>query len=270
MPIVNDIFGFALRRLPENNRIERIWKLAQVDFKKRFYNDRLGLFWAFLNPVLRTLIYYFIFNLVFERSVGQIENYGLYIFSGLLIWMGFVENIKKGMLVLNKKRYLIENIQVQKIDLYISNSLAILLGTLFNLFGYIVIALLFGVSFSWEVIYLVLILLNISILGMGSAMILSTIYIFLKDINHILDILILIGFWSSGIFFQAEKILEKIPWFIFINPFLGIIDNMRNVALYDKPVNWYYMCIGMAWGILLFVIGLYFLRKYAYLSIEKR
>jgi len=270
MPVINNILGFALRRLPENNRLERIWKLAQVDFKKRYYNDRLGLLWAFINPVLRTLIYYFIFNLAFRRSVSDIENYGLYIFSGLLIWMAFVENLKKGMLVLNKKRYLIENIQVRLIDLYISNSLAILLGTLFNIAGYIIIALLFGVSFSWQILFLALILFNISLIGMAGAMILSTIYIFLKDINHILDIVILVGFWSSGIFFKAEKILEHYPSFIYINPFVGIITNMRNIGLDNQPINWYYMCIGMVWGLVLFLIGYLLVRKYAYLSVEKR
>ena len=55
--MINKILRPLIKRLPENNRIELIWKLAQVDFKKRYYNDSLGLFWALLNPIFRILIY---------------------------------------------------------------------------------------------------------------------------------------------------------------------------------------------------------------------
>jgi len=35
---------------PESNRFERIWKLAQLDFKKRYYHDNLGALWSLLEP----------------------------------------------------------------------------------------------------------------------------------------------------------------------------------------------------------------------------
>jgi ABC-type polysaccharide/polyol phosphate export permease len=65
---------------PENNRLERIWKLAQVDFKKRYYNDRLGLLWALINPIFKVIVYFLVFSLFFKV---QQENYGLYLFSGI-------------------------------------------------------------------------------------------------------------------------------------------------------------------------------------------
>ena len=52
--------------LPENNRLERIWKLAQVEFKKRYYNDRLGLVWALLNPLFQMGIYYLVFKYIYK------------------------------------------------------------------------------------------------------------------------------------------------------------------------------------------------------------
>ena len=259
-----------LKLFRENNRVERIWKLAQVDFKKRYYNDSLGLLWAFINPVLRTLIYYVIFTFVFKKSVEDIPNYGLFIFSGLIIWMAFVENIKKGMNVLNRKSYLIENIKVNKIDLFISNTFAVLFGSLFNIIGYLMIAIAFGIQFSSNALGLVLVIANVALIGTGASMILAIINIFLKDISHILDILILLGFWGSGIFFRGELILDKVPYFIYLNPFIGIIENMRNVVLFDNPVNWKYMLIGFVYGFILLVIGYFLKKRFAGLALEKK
>jgi ABC-type polysaccharide/polyol phosphate export permease len=158
---------------------------------------------------------------------------------------------------------------VQKVDLYLSNSLSVMLGSLFNIMGYIIIALIFGIHFSPNALGIVLLLLNVALLGIGTSMILSIIYIFLKDIHHILDIFILLGFWSSGIFFKGEVIISKVPEFVYINPFLGIISNMRNAMLFDQSPNWTYMAIGFAWGTLLLVIGLILVNKYSHLSIER-
>lgn len=259
---------FILSSLPENNRLERIWKIAQVDFKKRYYNDKLGLLWAFFNPIIQTLIYYSVFNVVFKRSIEEIPNYGLYIFSGLIIWMSFVENIRKGMFVLQSKLYLIENIQVRKVDLFISNSFSILFGSFFNILGYLAIALLFGIKFSFLILYIIPIVLITSLMGLGAGMILSIVHIFLKDVNHILDIIILLGFWSSGIFFSPEIILETYPGFVYLNPFIGLIDNMHKVALFNLPVNWYYMCISFIWSLVLTGLGYLLVSSKGHLIVE--
>ena len=90
------------------SRLERIWKIAQVDFKKRYYNDRLGLLWALINPLTQISIYYFVFTRIFQRNQ---ENFVLYLFCGILTWLAFTEATKMGSRVLIRKKYLTENIQ---------------------------------------------------------------------------------------------------------------------------------------------------------------
>jgi len=255
--------------IPENNRIERIWKLAQVEFKKRYYNDRLGLFWALLNPIFRVLIYYTVFTIFFKRAIEGIDNYALFLFSGIIFWQAFVEASKKGMTLLQSKKYLIENVKVAKVDLFYSSTLSTLMGFLFNLGAYMIIALLFGAKMSWLLIALPLLVMNVFLIAAGLGMILSVIYIYFKDIHHLLDIIFLFGFWSSGVFFKGDVFKEIFPAYIFINPFVGIIINVRNVLVYNSSIDWHLLTINMVFGIMLFLIGKFLMERYSYMAFEK-
>jgi len=86
--VINKITAPVLRKIPENNRFERIWTLAKVDFKKRYYDSVLGMVWALLNPLLRLAVYTLAFE--FIRN-AQFENFHIYLFSALLCWMFFTE-----------------------------------------------------------------------------------------------------------------------------------------------------------------------------------
>jgi len=259
-----------LNIIPITNRFERIWKIAQIDFKRRYYNDRLGLIWALLNPIFTVLVYYFIFTVIVKRVSDGIEvNYGIFLFSGIIIWMAFVEMMKKGMRTLIQKRYLIENIKVKKEDLYLSTSLSITFAFIFNIIAYLFMAYIFGVTYSFNLLYLPILIINTFLIGSGVGMVLSIIFVYLRDITHLIDVLIMLGFWISGIFFKAELIKESVPILYYLNPFVGIIDNMRQITLYNKTPNLITMNINIIIGIIIFIIGFHMINKYSQDAMEK-
>lgn len=254
--------------LPENNRSERIWKLAQVDFKKRYYNDKFGLVWALINPLSRVLIYWLVFTYLFEKAIEGIENYALFLFAGIITWMFFREICQKSLTILYKKRYLIENIQVNKIDIFLSNGISVLIGFLFNLAAFILISLIMGVSYSLKLLLLPILISNVFIIALGIGMILSSLYIFFKDIIHIMDIVFLFGFWSSGIFFRGKIFLDVFPAFLYLNPFVGIIINMRNILIYDSNLDYQLLLINLISGLIIFFIGTLLMNKYSKFAYE--
>jgi len=249
--------------LPQRNRFERIWKLAQVDFKKIYYNNKLGLLWAFLNPLLRLTIYYFAFTLLMERVREGIDNFALFLFSALIFWMEFTRTLKKGMKVLDQKRHLIENIKINKIDLFISLGISSGLAFIFNISAYIIIALIFKTSFSTTIFLLPILILNLYLITIGFSMILSVLYLAFRDIVHLVDIFVLFGFWTSGVIFPTETVLEKFPAFYYANPFMGMFTNVRAILVYNTEINYTILNINLLFGICLYVLGFYILTKYS-------
>jgi len=256
-----------LEKLPENNRLERIYKIAVVDFKKRYYNDSLGLIWALINPLSRIMVYFLVFTRILGR--GQKDNFALYLYSGIVIWIAFSEATVTGARLLKSKLYLIENIQFKWSDMYISHMMAISFGFLFNLFAYQVIAMLTGVYPNPNILYLPIILVQWFFISQSAAKIIGVISPIFDDFIHIWSIVILVGFWTSGIFFEGEFYFDNYTWYIYVNPFIGIILNARACLLVGYDIYPQFLLLNTVQCIVLYILAHFIVKKLVYKAIER-
>lgn len=252
--------------LPENNRLERIWKLALIDFKRRYYNSFLGLFWALLNPLFRLTIYYFVFTIVLNP---KIENYGLYLFLGLILWMFFSEGTSKSFSILRSKRYLLESIQFNKIDLFYTSVISVSMGFVFNLTVYLIFAVIQGVPFTMQILWAPLIVLNLIGVILGINMILGVGVIYLSDLQMLWTTVLLAGFWLTPIFYSRGALFDKFPALLYINPLAGIVINFRNVLLHGLPPEYFLFVYTSVYSLILVGIGVYLVQNFAHKAIEK-
>ena len=121
--------------IPENNRLERIWLMAKFDFVTRYYGSFLGLFWALLKPLFQLGVFYMVFTYVFKSNT---ENFLLFLFIGIILFQFFTESATGSMNIFRTKRYLLENIQINKLDIFYSAIGATFLGFLFNFIAFAV------------------------------------------------------------------------------------------------------------------------------------
>src|SRR3982750_2991938 len=112
------------------NKPERLWLLAKIEFKLRYYENKLGLFWALLKPIMDMCIYYVAFKIILKSDVA---NFASYIFIGLVSWNFFVESTTGTIQLLNTKKYLYEYSNMNKLEIYVSTLIANSIGFLFNL-----------------------------------------------------------------------------------------------------------------------------------------
>ncbi len=254
--------------LPENNRLERIWFIAKTDFKRRYYGSFLGLLWALLNPVLRLLIYYLVFTLIFQTRE---EYFILHLFLGLIMFLFFVEVVSRSMKMMHSKGYLFENIQVHKIDVYLANLLAGFFGLLFNLIVFLVFRLIIVPEpISWEALFLVpILLLNLIVFTLGFGLLLSITWTFFRDIQHFWDLLRLAMLWLSGVFFTIDPTLGwKTNLLAHLTPLAGLLINGRALLLYHDPVNWELFWFDLVYGLVLFIFAWSLFRRYAPRALE--
>ena len=99
-------------------------------------------------------------------------------------------------------------------------------------------------------------------------MLLTVIHIYIKDITHFWTIIVLFGFWTSGVFLRGEQFLEVFPILLYLNPFISIIMNMRAITFDGSAPDWSLMLIGYIWGGMLFAIGRISYRYLSHKSLE--
>lgn len=241
--------------------------LAKVDFKSRYYYHGLGVLWALIKPLIELLVYYFIFSQIF---VSDIDNFALYIFSGLVLWYFFAEGTGKGLQVFTTKRYLIESIQFNKLDLFISSTLSAFFGFVFNLTVYLIVSAFFGVfPLHINALFFIPLLLNLVLLIFAMSLLVATTSIYLKDIQHLWDMILLVGFWATPVVYSYSLVAEKFPSLLYWYPVAGIIANGRTALLYTEIPDLELMGYNFLITIFLLIIGVLVFKKFSVKAAEK-
>lgn len=252
-----------------SNKLERIWLLAKIEFKLRYYENKLGLLWALLKPIADIFIFYVAFELVLKQGI---PNFVSFLFIALILWNFFVESTTGTIQLLSTKKYLYEYTNMNKMEIYLSTIFSSCIGFFFNLTFFIIYfqfidAGTLGLSFN--ALYIIPIFLNMLILALGFSMILSCIYVLAKDITQIWMVITGIGFWISPILFKLETFRSALPGIDYLNPVAGIIINARNVMLYQKPPEWQLFLFDYAYAIVILSIGTIMLNKIGARAAEK-
>ena len=250
------------------NKIERFWLLAKIEFKLRYYENKLGLLWALLKPISEIVVYYIAFELIMKSGI---PNFVSYLFIAIIFWNFFIECTSGTAAILATKKYLYEYTNMNKIEIYISVIGSNLIGILFNLCMFFVYYLFFekNAYASWHLIYVIPIMLNLIILALGFSLILSNLYIIAKDINQIWTIIISLAFWVSPILFKLDVFRASLPGLDYMNPIAGIIINIRNVVLYHLSPEWNLFLWDYAYAGFFLLIGIYMLNKLGSKAAEK-
>lgn len=244
----------------DSNRAERIWMMAVMDFKLRYYENKLGLIWALIKPLSQLLIYFLVFEVLLSSGV---ENYAIYLFGGLIVWNFFTESTTGTISILKTKKYLYEYTNMKKMEIYVSAIISNSIGFAFNLFIYFVASAIVGIYPYWTNLWFLLIFLNTVILSFGVSLIISNLYLKFKDISQIWGIVVQFGFFLSPILIRGDLFDEKLPILNYINPISGIIINTREVLMYNRHPDWFFMLWCYVYAIALYGLGYWIFTKYS-------
>lgn len=243
--------------------------MAKMEFKRRYYGSFLGLIWAFINPLGRFFIYFFVFTYLLKT---QTPNYALFLFLGLIIWIYFSEAAIMGLTIIKRRSFLLENIQINAVDIYISALLSSTFGFAFNFMVYFTASLFFDVDFGFQVLWLPILFLNLVLFILGIMIILSIIHIFIRDIIHIWNLTTLMLMWFSGIFFKIDN--HSLDWkevvIAHLTPVCGIIKNSRAVLIYGESVDLPFLLYDFIYAVVFFSFSLLLLRKFFKIGLEKQ
>jgi ABC-type polysaccharide/polyol phosphate export permease len=255
--------------LKRSNKLERTWLLAKIEFKLRYYENKLGLFWALLKPVMDIVIYYIAFKIILKSDVPAFASY---LFIGLIFWIFFTEGSGGTIQILQTKKYLYEYSNMNKLEIYISTLLSSSIGFFFNLIMFFIFYLFLepeSKPIGINTIFLLPLFLNLFILSLGFSLILSNFYIVAKDINQLWQVFINFLFFLSPIFYKLSTYRVSLPGVDYINPISGLIINARKAVLENQPPEWKLFVFDYGYAIFLLLLGLIFLNKLGSKAAEK-
>jgi ABC-type polysaccharide/polyol phosphate export permease len=202
--------------------------MAITDFKVKYDNSALGYFWSLLKPLLMFGTLYLVFS-VFVR--WDTENYKLYLLLGIILWNFLSEVTLNSMVLLEGKASIIKKIYFPRWIVVIASSLTSLLTLLLNIIVFFIFFVFSGATFHASAFLLVLYLIELYILSVGAALLLCALYPKFRDIHHIWEVFVQLGFWVTPIIYPISIVPQKYHAFIFLNPMAKIIQGIRQAII---------------------------------------
>lgn len=240
------------------NRLERIYLFANTDYNVRYYGSRLGILWAFLNPFFQILIYYFVFTYLIYRKSDP--SFILYLFIGIITWQFFSETTNSSIHLFRKQRYILQNIGLPKVDFFWSLIGSKFWGYFINFIIFIIFDLIFfNPVFSFNLLYIFPIWLGVALFTLGVSFFLSTLYIYLRDLDHLWSIILMAGFWTVPIIWDYHIIYKNYS-FMLLNPITAFIINIRQVVLYNETPELKSLVTALFISVVFAVSGYFFMK----------
>lgn len=252
-------------------QFERIWLLAKIDYKIRFYENKLGMAWAMVKPLSDMGIYYIVFGIFLNKGV---PGYHLYLFLGLIFWNLFAENTTGKIFFLQEKKYLYEYSNMNKWEIYSSSILSSFIGLLFNLSVFVIFLLVDNLFFhrgyyiSWHIVCLPLFFIFTYFICLAFSVILSSVYVVIRDVHQIWQVIFGVLFWVSPVVYDVG-LYQKYAFAVFLHPMAGIIMGVRSLIFnHVMPSGMLFLAIVV--NIVVYtLIAVFCFNRYGKLAAEK-
>lgn len=213
-------------------RSSRAWLVLQFalkDFKIRYTHSTLGYAWSVLNPLIFFVIYY----LVFTRFMNlDVPNYPGFLLLGVALWNFFSEGTTNGAGALLSRADLLTKTVVPRQVMVYAALMSAALTFVINLLVLMVVLEVTGTALGVPAICFPLLLLDLVLLTLGTALILAPMYVRYRDIGYLWSIVLQIGFWLTPIIYLDIMVPEKWRWIIWWNPVGRIIGDSRRALIY--------------------------------------
>lgn len=243
------------------NYFNLIREIAISDFKLKYQSSILGILWSFGKPLLMFGVLFFVFS-SFVRFGGEVENYALHLLLGLILWNFFAESTLTSLNSLAGKAPLLKKIAFPRSIIIVSAVAAALLGLLFNIIVFAIFFVLSGMVFSWTIFLAAIFLIELFFVALGASFFISALYAKFKDVRHIWEIFLQIGFWITPIVYSVEMVPQKFHFpMYFFNPMTRIIQYSREAILQQRITNLDGMIGLLVLTLLVFFIGYFMYNK---------
>lgn len=227
-----------------------LWRSRQLilhlsfnDFKTRYAGSLMGVFWAFIQPIITVLVYWFVFEKGLRagaQAMGGLQvPFVLFLLSGLVPWFFFSDAWPNGTSSLLSYSYLVKKVVFKISILPIVKVVASIYVHMFFVAVTLVIFWAYGYApdlYSLQIVYYSFAMF---VLVLGLSYITASVVGFFRDLTEIINILMQILVWVTPIMWNVETAISDGPMktVLKLNPMYYIVSGYRN-ALINKQWFW--------------------------------
>ncbi|MCR4738649.1 MAG: ABC transporter permease [Lachnospiraceae bacterium] len=215
-----------------------IWKLAKNDFKTRYAGSYLGIFWAFVQPVITIVLYWFVFAVALPQRAAAVRGgiqipYILWLIAGIVPWFFFSEALASGAGSLLEYNFLVKKVVFKISILPIIKIVSALFVHVFFIVFVLILYSFYGLYPDIYALQIVYYSFCMFVFVLGLSYITCSVMVFFRDLGQIINIILQVGIWATPILWNIDTIPAKYHIIFKINPMFYIVQGYRD-ALINK------------------------------------
>jgi homopolymeric O-antigen transport system permease protein len=209
--------------------------LVAREFRMRYKGSFFGIVWALITPIATAIVLQILFTKVLTLAVPHLATF---IYSAILPWTWFQASLQTGSSTISDNRDLVRTpffskpllpwaVTCTNFVLYL-----IALPVAFGLMAYD------GLPFTSALVLLPIIWLVQWILTLAFTVLLAGIGILVRDIQHLITVILVFWFYLTPIFYDLNQISPKYVGWFSLNPMAAIVMAHRDVTLRGRAPDW--------------------------------
>lgn len=239
--------------------LHSLWLLSARDLRVRYATSALGYLWSVLDPLVMSLIYWFVFTQVFGRGVGE-EPYIVFLITALLPWVWFNSAVSDFTRAFNKDARLVRSTSIPR-SIWV-NRIVLSKGVEFvcSLPVLVIFAVLNGAAVGWGLLWFPVAVLLQTALLVGLGLIVAPLCVLYSDLERTTKLILRALFYASPIIYGVTDLPGAFADLAAFNPLAGIFTLYR-VGFFPDQWDTLSVIVGAAMSLLFLGLGVVVFRS---------
>ena len=248
-------------------------ELVKTDFKLRYQGSMLGVAWSVVKPLMLFGVMYMVFVRFLKFSDGT-PTFTISLLCGTCLWSFFSEATSVGMQSIVGRGDLLRKVHFPNYIIVASTTMGSLISLGINLLVVIVFGFFAKAQYTWHMLLVPFNVIQLYLLALACALILSTMYVYFHDVAHIWEVVLQAMFYAIPIIYPITMVSNSYPIIaklMLLNPVAQTIMDIRHnlVAPDYVPTVWtmvsnpFVSLLPYLITLALLVIGVHVFRKHS-------
>ncbi len=210
--------------------------LTVRDLKVRYSTSLLGYLWSILDPLVMSLIYWFIFTQLMKREIGE-EPYIVFLLCAMLPWVWFNGAVGDATRAFLRDVKLVRSVALPRwvwvARIVCSKGVEFLLSLPVLAF----FAIANGAKANWLLLLYPLGIVLMAALVLGLGLLIAPLVVFFRDLERATKLVLRVLFYASPVIYGVSDLPAAVAPLAWANPLSGIFSLFR-AGFFPEQLDW--------------------------------
>jgi teichoic acid transport system permease protein len=235
------------------HRRQFAFEMSRTNLRAQHYQTALGQLWLVLNPLLLTLVYFLLVDILRHGTRGPV--FFAHLMACLFAYHFFQQSMQQGAKSVVGGGRLILNTAFPRTLLPLSSVMTGFMRFLPTMGVYAVVHVASGLPIGPHLLWAIPVFMILTVFTFGMVTLVAAGQVYFRDVSNFLPYLLRIWMYASPVLYTVAELKRSFPALIYINPLAPILAAWSDVLIRGKVPPHGYLMLGSAWAIAVLIVG---------------